>query len=142
MKKYDDVDWHTKDATNDQFAAAHIALFFVWLANNGYLKDSMIKESGLVLPLSKDKTPTYYLEQYSDGKLVSNYLTDAGIKFVESKYDAYANDFGLLGLISFERDHKLMRPYNVLDTWQNVEALDDYLKTSALKLSIKRMAAQ
>lgn len=99
--KYDDAEWHEVDAGSPKYAAAHIALLFVWLANNGYVKEDWLKESKLKTPLSKKMSPTEYLYEYMDGKLVDSVLTAEGKSLCDAYYDQYLNDYAAQNIKGF-----------------------------------------
>jgi len=125
--KYDDATWHIADAKDDAYAAAHIALIYVWLIEHGYIQQSVLNGLELHTPLDRSKTPTQYLYEYSDGKLVNDDFTDEGKKLLsESAYNKYMNDFamGIKGVkYSFIRRNS---PYRGKDTWKSLKALDTY----------------
>ena len=124
--KYDDARWHEEDAGDDTFAATHIALFYVWLVNHGFVLQSEIDSWDVPVPFPNAKPPTYYFEFYSDNKLLSNYLTEEGVRFCEDRYQGYLEDVSYHEKIPFARDESREIPYNILDTWENVGLLDEY----------------
>ena len=125
--KYDDADWHESDAGSEKYAAVHIALLFVWLANNGYVKREWFQESDLKSPLSKKLSPTEYLYHYMDGKLIDSVLTQDGKVLCDKYYDQYLNDYANQNIKGFWYDHSRGKnPYCGKDTWWNLRPINKY----------------
>lgn len=125
--KYDDSEWHEADAGSLQHAAVHIALLFVWLVNKGFVKDEWLKEANLKTPLPKKKSPTDYLYEYMDGKLIDSILTQKGKALCDKYYDQYTNDYAaqLIKGMLYSRSRG-DSPYCGKDIWWNVRAVNKY----------------
>jgi hypothetical protein len=124
--KYDDADWHESDAGDPTSAAVHIALLFVWLVNHNYLRKEWLTELDISPPLSKKKTPTEYLYEYMDGKLIDDVLTIEGKVICDKYYDQYMADFAEQNIKGVRYFNRGDNPYSGKDSWKNVKALDRY----------------
>ena len=131
--KYDDAKWHEADAGNAVDAAVHIALLFVWLLKHNYVKKYWLEELKITLPLSKRISPTQYLYEYMEGKLIDYVLTDDGKKLCDEYYDQYMTDYAGQTIKGMRYNKKGDNPYSGKDDWKNVKTLDHYfLKGSKL----------
>ena len=124
--KYDDADWHEGEAGDSVYAAVHIALLFCWLLDNGYVKEEWMKEWNLGIPLSRKRTPTEYLYDYADGKLIDTMLTPEGKLICDSEYETYMNDYASRKIKGVRYARRDDTPYCGKDTWKSVKALDKY----------------
>jgi len=139
----DNASWHVDDAQTYQRAATHIALYYVWLINNNYMDPALVAEHSFTIPLSTDHTPGYYLEKYTDYKLVADDFTHDGQKRYanQKRYTAYLLDAGS-DIVGYTRNETIEPQYNVLDTWDNVKVLDEYFNTMAFILVPRRWIAK
>lgn len=134
--KLDDVDWHIESQPNEAQASIHIALVYCWLAGRGYIE--LEKDEWNDWPTifaSKKYSPSDFFLKYADGKLITDDVNRPEISdFLEQWYqETYLASDLLPGL---QRDEKIDAPYNLLNSWDNVQkagelfdaALKDYTK--------------
>lgn len=120
VEKYDDADWH-------EGYSIHIALMFVWLVQEGQaIEDESSR--GLVDDVRRrGSKPSVILERYADNKLIGSMFTSEGNDFLKSNYDTLY--FPLLedGKNDLLRTRHEM-PYNLVDSWTNVDVIAKMLK--------------
>ncbi len=130
--KLDDTSWHEVDADEDQ-AAVHIAIVFCWLLENNLISEDTLKEWDISYPLDKTKKPTYYLGYYSDNKLISEYVVASYRGIFEKIYnDEYLRDVGEPSKMSLIRDQALEPPYDVENSWENVDQVGKYFTSKKI----------
>jgi hypothetical protein len=87
--KYDDAEFHDPEGNLEQeFAAAHIALFLRWCVERNLISEFLKKESGAALASARSGTITYteLLLSHCDGKLVDEELSEEGNRFAGAYY--------------------------------------------------------
>jgi hypothetical protein len=122
--KVDDTSWHTGTEPNEVQAGMHIALVFCWLVVREFLV--LPKRGGkdwAKLFTSKRSTPGEVFQGYTDGKLMTDEVSDVQVveflnEWYESRYLMQMIDQGELVL---QRDAQFLPPYDFADTWANVD---------------------
>jgi hypothetical protein len=94
--KYDDAEFHDPDGNlEEEFAAAHIALFLRWCVERNLVSDFLKEESGAELERARAGAITYteFLLSQTDGKLVDQDLSEEGNRFAAAYYDDYLREY-------------------------------------------------
>ena len=122
--KLDDTDWHIGTMPDEVQAGVHIALVYCWLVSKGHIAVEKDQWRDWQEEFRAQKiSPGDFFLSYADGKLLSDDIKGSKVKaFLQ---DWYENKY-LTGLDSgdfakLDHDSKFEVPYNVANTWKNVE---------------------
>lgn len=87
---YDDASWHLDSVLeyglDRSCAAAHIGMFFAWLAHQGLVDPDFIDVSPLI---DRTETPGRFLLNHCAGEIDRSMLTSSGAAFTAAAYDWY-----------------------------------------------------
>lgn len=117
-KKYDDAEFHDPDGNlEEEYAAAHIALFLRWCVERDLISGHLKEESGVELEQARAGAITYteFLLSQCDGKLLAAHLSEEGNRFAAAYYDDYLREYGA-----------------ICDFYSRTETQHDYAALSAL----------
>jgi hypothetical protein len=107
--KLDDASWHLSAAGDEKRAIAHIALFFRWCVDSGFLSDEHTSDPELRRELNKVKAGTLstsdYLWENTSGKFGDSDITAEAVPFVKWYYNRkYVAD---LRALTGKRDYEV-----------------------------------
>jgi hypothetical protein len=127
-EKFDDASWHEDDAANLGQAAIHIALVYCWLRSRGLLSEKDLPEKWQEKLESESITPSEFFESWSDNKLLASEMQQDAANFLavfySKKYLPAIQNRKIPGL-QFDPRYKV--PYDIGDTWNNLEPVAIYL---------------
>lgn len=120
--KYDDAEFHDPDGNlEEEFAAAHIALFLRWCVERNLISKHLEEKSGDELAKARSGAITYteFLLCSCDGKLIAEDFSEEGNRFATAYYDDYLRDYSTIcGFPSYshtEAEHDYAAVSVVLD---------------------------
>jgi len=123
FQKFDDLDWHSGDAPNEIQAAVHIALVYHWLRSG-----DMLEGYRAIKRLEEKLSPTELFIKQSDGQLVSEGMSQEAVSFLSDYYSkTYLYVIGDQKIPGIEYDEHYEAPYNILDSWKNVNIAAKFL---------------
>jgi hypothetical protein len=120
----DKADFHTDEAKNERHAAVHIALLYAWLVLNGH---STAPEEAKDAFERRTETPTELFATYCGWKLMLTDVSEDARSFVDEYYETYFRKVDAQSFPNLVFNHKHEPPYNLRDSWDNVEAVSAVL---------------
>lgn len=125
--KFDDASWHEHDASNRLQASLHIAFMYLWLVRRGLLTESVILSQTELA--ARSLTPGASFDKWSDGKLVSEAMTQDAAAFLKQYYDGTHQYFtdAMGKKLKLARETTCKSPYDLQDSWRNADKVAVFL---------------